>query len=348
MKKSIFILLLSGVVFTACHPDENSNTNGTSDYRTGILFVNEGGFGNNNGSLDFLSYTGSVEHDITYNVNSIPLGDVLQRVITNGTTVFAVLNHSNKVVALDAKTMEVKYEITGIDYPRDAAVVGDRLYVAYGSMQGYVAVYSTGDGAYQSSFPVGMGPERIMYVGGVLWVLNSGGWSLDNTISIVDPIQNQVVNTVTVGDRPVDIAYRQNTTELVVLCSGETMYDANWNVIGNTPSTLDRINISNYQVYETTVGVAGDHPRSMDILPNGNIVVVNGGISEYTSTGQLICEQCIPGNYNSVDLDAAGIAWLTSVSDFTNPSVVSKVNLSTGQVLSTYTAGIGTSAVVFP
>jgi hypothetical protein len=128
---------------------------------------------------------------------------------------------------------------------------------------------------------------------------------------------------------------------------GETLYDANWNISGHTIATLTGFESDLSSFGQIQVGVEGDHPKYMDVI-NGEILIVNGGVDAYTNTSELICDDCINGNYYSIDADAAGNIWLTSVPDYVSNSTVSKYNWNSRTLKGNYQGGIATHSVIVP
>ena len=344
-KMKLGIMTAALFVLTSCDPFEPA-PNPYVIYNNGVWMINEGGFGQNNGSITV--YSGGVRYaDPFLEVNGAPAGDILQRVVKEGNVYITVNNGGNKVVVGDASSLKVKYEIVALDYPRDVAVSGDFLYIAQGAMGGKVGKYNLSNGAWVSDVAVGNGPERLLEVNNQLWVANSGGWLTDNTISVIDLTTFQVTATLYTGDRPSDLVYEAQSGRVFALGSGETLYDGNWNVIGHTMATLSGFESDLSSFGQIQVGVDGDHPRFMDVL-NGEILVVNGGLDAYTNTSDLICEDCITGSFYSVDADEAGNVWLTSVPDYVSNSNVYQFNWSNRSLKKSYQGGIATQSVIVP
>lgn len=344
-KLKLGIMASALLVLTSCDPFE-PEPDPTINYSNGVWMVNEGGFGQNNGSIS-VYYNGARYSDPFFEANGTTAGDILQRVIRSGSLFVAVNNGGNKVSVGNSSTMKVQYEITGLDYPRDVVVNGDFLYIAQGAMNGKVGKYQLSNGAWISDVVVGNGPERLLVVNNQLWVANSGGWLTDNTISVIDLTTFQLTATLYTGDRPSDLVYESQSGRVFALGSGETLYDGNWNVIGHTMATLSGFESDLSSFGQIQVGVDGDHPRFMDVL-NGEILVVNGGLDAYTNTSDLICNDCISGSFYSVDADETGNVWLTSVPDYVSNSNVYQYNWSNRTLKKSYQGGIATHSVIVP
>ena len=76
---------------------------------------------------------------------------------------------------------------------------------------------------------------------GFAYVCNVGAWGLDSTVTIINTTTDAVETTLTVGDKPNSAVVDVNGN-VWILTGGYTEYDANWNVIAETPGVLAMIN----------------------------------------------------------------------------------------------------------
>jgi DNA-binding beta-propeller fold protein YncE len=182
-----------------------------------------------------------------------------------------------------------------------------------------------------------------------LWVLNSGGWSVDNTISLIDLTSFTVSQTIPVHDRPLDIERDETSGKIMVLCSGDILYDANWNITGHTAAAIYWIDEVNFDVSYHELPVSGDHPRSIAWSAARNeLYLANQGIDAFDAQGNGLCNACWSGDAYAVDADNDGNVWIMSTPDFTSEGIMNKVNAVNWQTIASYASGIGTSAVVDP
>jgi hypothetical protein len=348
MKKNSILMVFLIIGLMSCDKcKEPVEPDSSIDYSVGKWMVNEGAFNGNNASIDVRMPNGSIERDVFQLVNGFPLGDVLQRVVISNGVGYAVLNNSNKLVIFNASTFKFIREITGLDYPRDVAIVDGKIYIAEGALQGKVSCYNA-NGQFLNEVAVGNGPERLLFAESRLWVLNSGGWLTDNRVQTIDLSNMSIDHTWTVGDRPVDIEYDALESTLFVLSSGEIQYDANWNITGHTDATLSKFNGLSDPL-TVVVGINGDHPRSIGISASENrLLLVNQQVAAYGYDLNTLCTQCIIGPFYTIDLDESGYAYLTSVPDFSTSSSVSQYRSSDFSFLKEWSASIGCSAILTP
>ena len=167
----------------------------------GMYLVNEGNMGSNKCTLDFLDYTEGI-----YMRNIYPernptvvkeLGDVGNDVQIYGNKLYIIVNCSNKVEVLDARTgVRIKQiEIPNCRYicfRREHAYVSS--YVAGvlidpNAPLGAVFKIDTASLQVVDKVTVGYQPEEMVVLGDYLCVANSGGYRVpyyDNTVSVVE------------------------------------------------------------------------------------------------------------------------------------------------------------------
>jgi DNA-binding beta-propeller fold protein YncE len=351
MRKLSVFMLCFVVISVSCKKDKTpeENTSTPYDLRDGLWWVNEGAFNGNNGSVDVITDDGRVARDAFRQSNGTGMGDVLQRVNVFGDQALAVVNGSDQVIVMNTADMKMVRVIADLDYPRDAVIIGAYVYIAQGALGGKVGKYRLSDGALVNELTVGQGPERLHENNGKLWVLNSGGWAVDNTISLIDLSTFSVVQTITVHDRPVDVEWDESSGKIMVLCSGDILYDANWNITGHTSAAIYWIDSSNLDVTYYELPVSGDHPRSIAWSNSRNeLYLANQGINTFDAQGNEICSSCWTGDAYAVDADNEGNVWVMSTPDFTSEGIMNKVNASNWTTIGSYASGIGTSAVVDP
>jgi len=167
----------------------------------GMYLVNEGNMGSNKCTLDFLDYTEGI-----YMRNIYPernptivkeLGDVGNDVQIYGNKLYIIVNCSNKVEVLDARTgVRIKQiEIPNCRYicfRREHAYVSS--YVAGvlidpNAPLGAVFKIDTASLQVVDKVTVGYQPEEMVVLSDYLYVANSGGYRVpyyDNTVSVVE------------------------------------------------------------------------------------------------------------------------------------------------------------------
>ncbi|WP_343643711.1 DUF5074 domain-containing protein [Chryseobacterium sp.] len=207
-KLNFYFLFLVLAFLTSCRTDEiivrQEVVEGLPSENTaikGFYMLNEGNMGSNKCTLDFFDYTkGTYFRNIYAEINPNvvkELGDVGNDIKVYGSKLYIVVNVSNKIEVLDAKTAK---RITSIPLQncRYLAFKNGKAYAS--SYAGPVAInpkapkgkvveIDTTSLSIQREVVVGYQPEEMEIVGNTLFVANSGGYKApdyDNTVSVID------------------------------------------------------------------------------------------------------------------------------------------------------------------
>lgn len=167
----------------------------------GFYLLNEGNMNMNKASLDYYDYeTGTYRRNVYGQANpeaTLGLGDVGNDIGIYGSKVYAVINNSNKIEVMDAKTSK-RLKVIDVKNCRSVIFANGKAFVsAYdgevqlgdNSPNGFVAEIDTTSLAITRSVKVGRQPEEMAVVGNKLYVANSGGYSPPNyekTVSVID------------------------------------------------------------------------------------------------------------------------------------------------------------------
>jgi hypothetical protein len=346
MKLKFLSALMFSMILVSCDKCK-TDEQPVADYSHGTFIVNEGSFGNLNGSITWTMNNVFVSNPFV-EANGTALGDVISDFdVVNG-KFYAISNSTGKVIVMNATTFKVEAEITGFSYPRSFQYVGNGMAaVTDGSIDGSVKWIDLSTNTISSSTAVGLGPEGMCVFGDRLYVCNSGGWDIDNRIAVIDIPTQSLLTMVTVGDRPVEVQADANGY-VWVLCSGETQYDATWTqIIGHTPAALAKVNTADNSVSTFDVGVIGDHPLHMaKDEANSKIYISNTTLLSFDMTTNLFTDFLTTAS-NGVSVNpSTHEVWVCSETNYASPSTV-KVYSSTGTYVKEVNAGIAAWKVEF-
>lgn len=243
-----------------------------------IYISNEGAFGFNNASLSvYYPQEDILENNVFKSVNGRVLGDVLQSVYHFNDILYLVVNVSSKIEIADAKTFEEKGVILNIISPRYMQIIDNKAYVSCWGDGGQIAVIDLQDNSIVKKIDVGNGPEKMISNQSNLIVCNSGGLTVDSTISIIDLVSNKVSKTLNVGDVPTDIKFHPDSNSFYVLCKGRALYDASWNVIGHTSSKMVKVSSSTFEIEAEVILFADKHPSNLAYNAKEDVFYLGGG-----------------------------------------------------------------------
>lgn len=185
-------------------PEDNQVTDPTGQFSEieGFYLLNEGNMGSNKSTIDRFDYsTGVYTHNIYGEANpDVPkeLGDVGNDLKIYGSRLYAVINCSNKIEVMDAKTAR---RIGQIEIPNCRFIQfheGYAYVTSYAgpveirpdySQKGYVAKVDTATLQVVDRCIVGFQPDELAITGGKIYVANSGGYMVpnyENTLSVID------------------------------------------------------------------------------------------------------------------------------------------------------------------
>ena len=231
-----------------------------------VYITNEGNFGTGNGSLSvYDKTTNSVTNDIfSSNNGGALLGDVVQSMEYFNGNGYLCVNGSAKIEVIDDNATHVAtIQASSPRYLKQ--VNAAKAYATDWGING-VQVIDLVTNSVSSTIACGVGPEGIGVSNGFAYVCNVGGWGLDSTVTVINTTTDVVETTLTVGDKPNSVVVDVNGN-VWVLTGGFTEYDANWNVISETPGVLAMINTSTNSVEASYLFPIGNHPE--DLVING-------------------------------------------------------------------------------
>ena len=287
-KKLFFATIIGSFLFTSCTDDDSPETP-LGDYDNGVLILNQGGFGNGNASLSYLSNDlNTFQNNIFALVNpTVTLGDTAQDVGFFNNLAYVVLNGSNKIEIINRYTLaHVATISTGLSNPRYIEFARGKGYVTNWGNGGstsddYIAVLNLTTNTVSTTIPVAEGPERIIEENDKLYVAHAGGYGYGNTISVINTTTDTVQTTITVGDVPNSL--EEEDGYLYVICGGKAAWTGS-----ETLGKLVKIRLSNNTVTSTIDFPIGQHPSNLEIEDNRLYYTVDSDIYKTTLSATIL------------------------------------------------------------
>lgn len=183
----------------------------------GVFILNEGNFRAGNGSLSFYSYDSlDIYNDLFYSVNGRHLGDIPNSMIIYQDKAYIVVNNSGKIEVIEQTTLKSKATITGLNSPRNIAIIND--YKAYVSSiySDSVTIINLSNNSISGYINLRRSSEAIIVAGNNAYISN---WFGGNEIMVINTINNQVIDSIEVGKEPESMVLDANK-KLWVLCNG--------------------------------------------------------------------------------------------------------------------------------
>lgn len=251
-KATVYLLSLALLInFTSCEEDSENDIK-----VEGIYIVNEGQFGNNNGSISLLDpETYAVSNDYFHQQNDRSLGDIVQGLSFSSNKGFIVVNNSQKMEIVDKETFETIDVVENLSYPRQFQPIDDEKgYLTDGSSadgsNGYVLVINLESYEITDSIEVGRGPESMLMLNDKVFVTNAGGYSIGNSVSVINTNNDEVEENIEVHDMPTDIVADKNNNVWVYSKGNYETEDG---------GMLTKINSSDYSTEEFEIGTIGSY-----------------------------------------------------------------------------------------
>ena len=345
----IFLLLIAA----SCTKESGSGDELPAPGKTVYYISNEGAFGYGNASLSlFYPDDNKMVNRAFEQVNHRGPGDVMQSVLKAGDSLFLVMNASDKVEVARAGDLQSLKTLTGFSGPRYMAVADQNLLALSTWGGGKIYLINKVTLAMEDSLVSGNGPEQMAVSGKKLFVCNSGGFTLDSTVTVVDIENRSIIKKIKTGDNPTAIVLVDNQ-QLWVLCRGRVEYDASWNVINETPARLTLVDAVSLKVLRSVDLPAGNHPARLDIMPDKKTLVYGGGYgfsglwTYDIEAGSLSGTPLVSGDFYGFNIHpVTGQIFALESPVFTVEGKL-KIYNSRGKLLNTFTTGIGPNACWF-
>lgn len=271
MRNSIFYIVLASLLLAGCRhdepvlpPEEEKHGDTLRTSVVGMYLLNEGNMGSNKSTLDYYDYqTATYRRNIYAEANPTvakELGDVGNDLQIYGSRLYAVINCSNKVEVMDARTCK---RIGQVDIPncRYITFQGQYAYVtsyagpvsvdASHAQIGYVARFDTATLQIIDQCLVGYQPDGLAIVGNKMYVANSGGYMVpnyENTLSVID-----LTTFTETGRIPVAVNLHQVRKD-----SHDRLWVTSRGDYFNTPSRLYCVDTSTDQVIDSVMVPVSD------------------------------------------------------------------------------------------
>ena len=204
-----WVLLLSLLLLHSCRhdiivwPSEEEEVGGTrQDSILGFYLLNEGNMGSNKCTMDYYDYTtGTYIRNIYGNANPSAvkeLGDVGNDLRIYGNRMWAVINCSNKIEVMEARTARRVGQVNLANCRYIAFHEGYAYVTSYAGpvqinpgyeQKGMVVKIDTATQEKVDTCIVGFQPDRLDIANGKIFVANSGGYmfpNYENTVSVID------------------------------------------------------------------------------------------------------------------------------------------------------------------
>ena len=293
-----------------------------------VFVANEGNYGQANGTVSMISDNGEV-----YSTDII--GQTVQSLQVYDDKLLVLINGDSKLKIYDITTSGLSMPGIEIDLnnssPREMTIVGDKLYFTNWNTQD-VKVFNLFNYSIEAQIPVQGLPEDIEFDGQYLWVTiphSDSYFTTGTTVCKIDPLSNELVETIEVGDGPQQIAIDDN--EIFI---SRTFYDINWSAFhGASKINGNEVSVNAYGSGAPCGGSIIKHNSSMMRSSGGGLAIMDNELNLLpVSIGNF--DQSLIYHIEKID----GYFWfaLTDYEDFNEVHVLN----DSGDTIDIYQVGI--------
>jgi len=337
--------LSAGLFFTACSEEEQEIPVGFSQ---GVLVVNEGAFGQANGSISHIDrVTGEVTQDLFGLANGgVLTGDVVQSVAFYDSLAFVVVNNSNKIEVVSRRTFRSVQTLESLALPRYMVVHEDKGYltewVAFGQ-NGRISRINLSTYTVEETLTLGQLPDHVVVFANSIWVANSSETGLGGVVQI-NPATFTIQNSYNAGDRPGGMKVIGD--KLWVLAGGNPSWTGE-----QTAARLSRFASDGNQEINVSLPLAQGNPfRLTGSATHGLFYSAEGGIYKVSLSNPEIPTTpfILLDDVYGMEIDPqSGNLYVAVAPSFTANGQVKVYNPASGAQIASYTAGVGPNGFGF-
>lgn len=336
------LTLLAILACTGCK--ENNIDKPDSGWGGSIFIVNEGLFLTGSGSISAFDRESKTVNDNLFEaVNGRPLGNLVQSMVVHNGKVFIVVNNANRVEVADLESFISVGAIDSVPMPR--------YFLGFDNHKGYLSCWDTtvkvidlDHLAISGEIRTGNGPEEMIIAGERLFVLNSGGFDTDSTVTIINTTTDSVEKSIVIGDNPAGIQ-ADAEGNLWILCAGR-----GWNGFPSTNDTKGKLVCLDPETLTILKTVnfpdPSNHPDKLAINITGNRLYYNyvdgiyefePGSSDLTTEPLVLSDHMFYGlGYDPVE----GIIYATDPLDYVQRGYFLSFQVEDGMPLDTFMVGV--------
>ena len=274
------------------------------------------------------------------------LGNIVQSLYVIGSKAYIIINNAGKMVIVDARDFVNQKSIETFNLPRYITEVNDsKLYISQWGIDGSsgsLIIFNTILQEITGEITLRNGPEQMLVYENKVYVANSGGFSRDSIVHVIDTNLDIWEKDIIVGDNPVSLVKDQNN-QIWILCRGYT----DWNEPGNSTSgKLVKMNNDELvSIFEVPNGA-----ENLCINPDGNTLYFTGDgkifkheIGDSQFDGNFIVE----ASFYGLNMDpSSGLLYAADAKDFNSKGQVF-IFSEAGEELGAFETGIIPQAIYF-
>ncbi len=342
----LILLTVLSVSFSSCDEDDNKPK---GKFEDGVFVVNEGNFQDANGTISHISSDGTVTQDLFGSENNgLALGDVVQSMSFDGDFAYIVVNNSNKMEVVNANTFVAEYTLKNVQLPRYFTTFNGKGYLTEWvsfSEPGRVAIIDLQNHVITESITTDFGAENIIAHQDKIYVSNN----FSNTVSVIDPVNNEVIKTIEVGNSPgMFLVDKENM--LWVICAGAYQGEDGELVQLDPAKSDDEAANSILKTVELHANVSSkaaiNKAKDKIFYYKGNSIYVLS-TSDTEAPASALLTETQASSFYGIGIDPENdVLYMADSKSFAGNGTVYRYSLS-GTVIDNFTAGVGPNSFEF-
>jgi len=290
------VMVFGLIFFVQCNDDPEPVKE--SFFKNGVFIVNEGNFSDSDGSLSYYDFdSASVGNNVFETVNARPLAAIFQSMAFYNNRGY-IIDSNGRIEIVNEKDMTSFGTIaSGLSLPRYFAGNSNYGYVSdwgpyddnWANPDSKIHVLDLNNMEIKESLITPSRPEDIMVYNDLLYVANSAA----NLITVYNPVDNILVDSIEVNNGPIQFVLDKNQ-DLWVISNGAYI----------SGGTLQQVDLAKAEVIKT-VDLSGISPNGrLAINGAGDLLFFMGEIwsLDYTYTNTKVYKATInlPGQYTEI------------------------------------------------
>jgi DNA-binding beta-propeller fold protein YncE len=229
LKTQLWALALLFVLFSC---EDSGNERPLGAYESGVLIMNEGAFGANDGEVfHWNPENGELKADVFEAENSRPFAGLLDDMVLEGDRLYLVANTGKVEVVNPGDFKSLGAVSEGLDQPRSLAVAEGKLFISdYGAYEpdfstpnSYIAIVANlNGGPVKKKLEVSNKPEDLFVSGSFVWVAGSE----EGKVEVIDARTESVIRSLTVKGQPVQFFEKDGDLWLYSYDAGKVYFQS--------------------------------------------------------------------------------------------------------------------------
>ena len=344
--KAFLPLFLLVLAFSACDPSTNERPLGV--YDNGILILNEGAFGANDGEVTHLDpSTGTLTLAVFEKANARPFAGLLEDLVLEEDRLYLVANTGKVEVVQPGDFKSIGAVDNDLDQPRSVATARGKLFISdygpydanYNTPSSYVAVVQGLDGGVvKKKISVSSKPEDLYAFGSYVFVAGSEG----KKVEVLDANAELPFKALEMPGQPVQ--FFELNGDLWVFC-----YDAQKvYFVSISKSGLSQKEIRTFPIAQATGRIANGDADTFYVLTSSGWPDYKDGISIVSvGSGTVVSDWKKGSGFYGIGYDSdAQQVYLANANGFQGNGEI-MVYQKSGAEVTKLTVGRGPSGFLF-